>query len=154
MKRSQMNNSTALGITAGLAVAGALAGGGFPNLSVPQAWAEPVVQTVSVSAQCTTDKTGGDGVRHACDSERQTTTAPAGYVLAKETVSGGLTSGNGSEQECHVGWADPIDVIPGVPQPRTITLVAHARSPKGHWAGRGWATCKFTVNMVPVPSSH
>jgi hypothetical protein len=121
-------------------------------LSQDLAMAEPALQPVSISAQCTTDSTGGDGRRHACDSERQIVTAPAGYVLAKETLSGGLAEGNGSEQECHVGWADQIDVIPGVPQPRTITLLAHARSPKGHWSGRGWAKCKFTVNMVPLPS--
>lgn len=90
---------------------------------------------MSISAQCTTDATGGDGVRAACDSEHQRVTAPAGYALAKETILGGLSSGNGSEQERRIGWTDAVDVLPGLPQPRTIRLQAHARSPKGHWSG-------------------
>ncbi|KWV55161.1 hypothetical protein AS026_37960 [Rhizobium altiplani] len=108
-------------------------------------------QDVAVTAQCTTDATGLDGRRKACDSEWQRVQAPAGYVLAKETTKGGLVSANGSETECRVQFGDAIEVIPGLPQPTNISLQAHARSPNGHATGRGWATCKYSVRMVPLP---
>lgn len=134
--RNHMLGATLLGLTVllGLAVAKAAA---------PQA--------VTVTAQCTTDSTGLDGRRAACDSQVQKVTAPDGYVLAKETAKGGLSSGNGSEQECRVRFTDNVEVIPGLPQPRSIELQAHARSPKGHASGRGWAVCSYSVNMVPLP---
>lgn len=105
---------------------------------------------LTATAQCTTNATGADGKRHGCDSEIQTVRAPDGFVLSQNTLAGGLISGSGSEQECHVTWSEMIDVIPGVAQPRVFTLRAHARSPKGHFAGRGWATCKYSVVLVPV----
>lgn len=140
----------------GIAVAASLAFIGFlqpaSNKLAAEEAGKSAAQTVTATAQCKTKGTELDGRRHACHSQAQTVTAPAGYVLAKETASGGLTSKNGSEYGCLVDWADPVDVIPGVPQPRTITLVAHARSPEGHATGAGWAECKYTVNMVPLPS--
>ncbi|RUU30394.1 hypothetical protein [Mesorhizobium sp. M6A.T.Ce.TU.016.01.1.1] len=110
----------------------------------------PAPQAVVITAQCTTDATKGDGRRKACDSQVQFFTAPEGYVLAKETLTGGLKEANGSEKECRVTFSDNIEVIPGVPQPRKIRLQAHARSPHGHWSGRGWATCVHTIDMVPL----
>lgn len=117
-------------------------------------WASPDVATLSAVSQCTTDGTGGDGVRHACDSEVQTVTSPDGYVLAQNSLSGGLTSGNGSEQECHVSWTNFVEVIPNVTQPKTLKVRAHSRSPKGHWSGRGWAICKYTVILAPLPHTN
>jgi hypothetical protein len=76
--------------------------------------------------------------------------APDGFVLSQNSLSGGLISGNGSEQECHVDWSQMTEVLPGITQPRRLTLRAHALSPKGHFAGRGWATCKYTVSLVPI----
>ena len=105
--------------------------------------------TQEIAAECTTDATGGDGVRHGCDSEVTRINAPAGHVFAEKTLQGGETSGNGSEHECRQGWDEYVEVIPGtkIMQPRVITLQAHARSPKGHFAGRGWAKCKYTVEI-------
>lgn len=108
------------------------------------------LQPTTVTAQCTTDATGWDGRRKSCDSEWQSFTAPAGYVLAEKTLKGGVISGNGSATDCHVVFRDNIDVIPGVPQPRTIALRGHARSPKGHSSGRGWVVCRYTIDMVPL----
>ena len=107
--------------------------------------------TQEIVAECTTDGTSTTGARHSCDSQTSRITAPDGYVLSEKTLKGGVVKSNGSENECRVGWADYVDVIPGVTQPRTITLQAHARSPKGHSSGRGWATCKYTVEMVKLP---
>ncbi|UVK48519.1 hypothetical protein BPNPMPFG_007904 (plasmid) [Mesorhizobium sp. AR07] len=67
----------------------ALAGLAAVQTAVPQA--------INVTAQCTTDATGLNGRRAACDSQVQRITAPHGYVLAKETAKGGLSSGNDSE---------------------------------------------------------
>lgn len=123
-------------------------------LAMPTAQATTVdtnLTPMTLTAQCTTDATGGDGVRHGCDSENQTLQAPDGFVLSQNSLSGGLISGNGSEQECHVGWAEMAEILPGITQPRRLTLRAHARSPKGHFAGRGWATCRYTVTLVPLP---
>ena len=113
--------------------------------------AETAAQTLKVSAQCTTEGTELSGVRHGCQSEVQSVTAPKGYVLARDTLSGGETGANGSEPNpCRISFSDSVEVIPGVPQPRTVHLQAHARSPKGHGSGRGWATCVYSIRMVPL----
>ncbi|MBY3104509.1 hypothetical protein HFO68_08075 [Rhizobium laguerreae] len=111
---------------------------------------ETNLTTLTATAQCTTDATGGDGVRHGCDSEIQTLQAPDSFVLAQNSLVGGLISGNGSEQECHIEWSQQTEILPGIAQPRRLTLRAHARSPKGHFAGRGWATCKYSVTLAPL----
>lgn len=103
-----------------------------------------------IVAQCKTEGTEASGVRHACDSQVNLITDPNGYVFAEKSLKGGLIEKNGSEYNCRVGWADYVDVVPGITQPRTITLQAHARSPKGHSSGRGWATCKYTIEMVKL----
>ncbi|MCF7697028.1 hypothetical protein KPG66_13375 [Mycetohabitans sp. B2] len=107
--------------------------------------------TQEIVAECKTEGTSFSGARHSCDSQVSRITAPDGYVLSEKTLNGGLIQQNGSENECRVGWEDYVDVIPGVAQPRTITLQAHARSPKGHGSGRGWSTCKYTVERVKLP---
>ena len=107
--------------------------------------------THEIVAECTTRPTGPDGVIHICNSQVSRLTAPGGYVLSEKTLKGGLVESNGSENECRVGWADYVDVIPGVTQPRTITLQAHAKNPKGYLVGRGWTKCKYTVEMVKLP---
>jgi hypothetical protein len=107
-------------------------------------------QVQTISAQCTTDATGADGKRHACDSEVQKFTAPENHVFAVNTLKGGLTKSNGSEKSCSVGWDDLVEVIEGtdIKQPRTISLRAHARSPNGHASGRGWATCVYSAKLT------
>jgi hypothetical protein len=112
------------------------------------AWAAPTPQTLS--AECTTDATGGDGVRHDCDSQPSTLTAPAGFVFIQNGLTGGETSGNGDEHECRNGWSNFVEVLPGsgITQPRTFSLRAHARSPSGHWSGRGWSVCTYTLTLT------
>ena len=114
---------------------------------LPAAHADVVSQVMT--AEWTTDATGGDGRRHVCDTKWQVFTAPAGYVFAKESLKGGKESGNGSEHECRLLWDKYVEVIPGteIKQPTVFKLQAHARSPKGHWTGRGWAHCKYTVKL-------
>ena len=106
--------------------------------------------TQEIAAECTTKPTGLDGIRDTCDSAVTRITAPDNHVFAEKTLAGGETSGTGSEHECRLKWEDYIEVIPGkkIMQPRTVTLQAHARGPRGHLAGRGWAKCKYTVEVT------
>jgi len=103
-----------------------------------------------IAAECTSKATGGDGTRNSCDSAVTRITAPDNHVFAEKTLAGGETSGSGSEHECRLKWEDYIEVIPGtkITQPRTVTLQAHARSPRGHFTGRGWAKCRYTVEVT------
>lgn len=103
-----------------------------------------------LTAECTTKATGGDGTRSACDSERSQIRAPANYVFVQNSLSGGEVSGNGSEHECLFGWDRFVEVIKGtgITQPTVFWIQAHARSPKGHFSGRGWAHCKYTVKLT------
>ena len=99
---------------------------------------------------CSTDPTGGDGVRHDCNSEPTTITAPDGYVFNQNTVQGGETSGAGDEHSCSLQWSNMVEVIAGsgIVQPRTATTSCHARGPSGHWAGRGWCGCSYSITMT------
>lgn len=116
--------------------------------AAPAAQAQtPAPQTIT--AECTTKETGADGARHGCDSQVSRLTAPDGFVYAVNTAAGGETSGAGSEHSCSLGWADWVEIIPGseIKQPRTVTLSSHARGPKGHLSGRGWAKCSYTIKL-------
>lgn len=107
-------------------------------------------QMMNITAECTTDETGGSGVRHDCDSAPSTGSAPDGYVFSQNQALVTKSSGNGDESDCNFGWSDFVEVVPGsgLTQPRTFTLSAHARSPSGHWAGRGWANCSATLRLA------
>ncbi|WP_338911932.1 hypothetical protein [Mycetohabitans rhizoxinica] len=128
---------------------------------IAKLWASVIFTTIfpvsafaeiqEIEAKCTTGGTSAGGERKGCDSELSSFTAPEGYFIAEKTLNGGLIESNGSEHDCRVGWADPTDVIPGVTQHRTITLQAHARSPKGHSSGSGWARCKYTFEVNKIP---
>jgi len=100
-----------------------------------------------LAASCTTRETGLSGVRHACDSAVQVVRAPSGHVFAERTLAQRSYSGNGSEHNCIVEWADFVEVIPGsgITQPTALYVRAHARSPKGAARGRGWASCTYDV---------
>jgi hypothetical protein len=99
-------------------------------------------------AECTTKATGISGARHGCASQWQTVQAPKGHVFAKETLKVSMLSGGGSEKACNVAFDNNVAVIPGVLQPTTIKVQAKARSPRGYAAGRGWAKCRYEVNLV------
>lgn len=107
-------------------------------------------QQMTITAECTTDETGGDGVRHDCNSEPSTGTAPDGFVFNQNQAVVSKTSGTGDEHSCNFGWSDFTEVLPGtgITQPKTFTLSAHARSPSGHWAGRGWAKCTAILGLA------
>lgn len=107
-------------------------------------------QQMTITAECTTEDTGGDGVRHDCQSSPSVGTAPEGFVFNQNEILLSKTSGNGDEHRCDFGWGDFKEVIPdtGITQPSTFTLSAFARSPSGHWAGRGWANCTATISLV------
>lgn len=107
-------------------------------------------ETQQIAAECTTKGTDWDGSRNSCRSGVSKVTAPANHVFAEKSLSGGMTSGAGSEKDCILKWHDYIEVIPGtgIKQPRTVTLQAKARSPEHDRGARGWAKCKYTVNVV------
>jgi hypothetical protein len=107
-------------------------------------------QVQEITAECTTRGTEISGKRNSCYSDPITKiTAPKDHVFAERTLQGGLVRQAGSERRCIVGWDNYIEIIPGtgITQPTTITLQAHARSPRGYDGRRGWAACKYSVRM-------
>ncbi|MER9623299.1 hypothetical protein NKI98_17955 [Mesorhizobium sp. M0222] len=114
---------------------------------------KPASGLVTLKANCTTDATGGDGRRKACDSAWQEYQTPGDFVIAEISKTVRETSANGSEHECLSHFDKYVEVIPGtgIKQPTVFRLRAHARSPKGHWAGRGWEYCEATFVQVEVP---
>lgn len=107
-------------------------------------------QQQTISAECTTKKTGLDGIRHSCDTQSDTIRAPADHVFNQNSLQGGETSGAGSTHYCEPVFGDFVEVIPetGIVQPTSLTLSAHARGPKRHLGGRGWVKCSYTVHLV------
>lgn len=103
---------------------------------------------------CTTKATGCDGTRSSCYSNPQEHTVPSGYVLVEKSLDVIHESRNGSAYSCDVSFRDWIEVVPGtgIKQPTTIWMRAHARSPKGHCAGRGWMHCLYKVKRVDLPN--
>ena len=97
-------------------------------------------------SQCTTEATGGNGARHSCSGEPSSATAEDGYVIAEKAVVWAEASGAGSEHDCHVAFADYVEVIPGtgITQPRSVSIWATATGPSGYFTGRGWETCKLS----------
>ncbi len=103
-----------------------------------------------VTSECTTKATGGDGVRHGCVAKPSSVNAPADYVFAEKSLIGGKKSGAGSQHECIYSWDNYVEVIPdtGIKQPTKFTLYSKARSPKGHFKGRGWVECEYKFQLV------
>jgi hypothetical protein len=106
--------------------------------------------TQEIAAECTTKGTNLNGTRESCDSEITRITAPENHVFSEKTLQGGETAGRGSEHECRLGWENYVEVVPGseIYQPRTMTLQAHARSPRHHIGSRGLAKCRYTVKVT------
>ena len=103
-----------------------------------------------ITAECTYEATNVDGSLASCYSEVSVLHAPAGFVFAKDSLKGGFTSKRGSKYNCYVSWGDWRDVVPGIAQPATVTLQAHARSPRHHGA-RGSAKCRYTISLARLP---
>jgi hypothetical protein len=55
---------------------------------------------IYLTASCSTDETGVDGVRHGCDTEKQHQTAPAGCVIVGNQFHADRTNENGSDFNC------------------------------------------------------
>ncbi|MBM4433174.1 MAG: hypothetical protein FJ025_04165 [Chloroflexi bacterium] len=101
-------------------------------------------------AECTTKETGGDGVRHSCESGWDTNTAPDGHVINRDTVKVEWHSQAGSENDYDLVYDDWVEIVPGtnLKFPRTIKVRTSARGPKGLWAGRGWSKIKVIGEYV------
>ena len=119
------------------------------SMSSPTVANAAVVPTEQViAAECTSKGTEIGGARNTCFSHVSVLHAPAGFVFSKDSISGGFTSRKGSEYSCYIKWDDWRDVVPGIAQPTTVTLQAHARSPRHHRGSRGWAKCRYTISLV------
>jgi hypothetical protein len=123
----------------------------LPSLALLAGAAEPgsAQQPRVVTAACTTRATTADGRQRSCRSERQTIRAPEDHVFVQNSLQGGFTRRNGSTNNCFHGWDDFVEVVPGsgITQPKTFWLQAHARSPRGSFAGPGWTACRFTLDL-------
>ncbi|CAK7257682.1 MULTISPECIES: hypothetical protein [unclassified Shinella] len=142
--------------TAHLAVTLAISGAAIVFQTAAGAEDMQHLTEMKISANCTTGSTSWDGRRAACDSPLQEWKAPAGHALDRESLSGGLTTKNGSEYDCRVNFLDFIEVVPGLHAPTKVTLQAHARSSggMGNSGKRGWATCEYTLRMVALPKTE
>jgi hypothetical protein len=107
--------------------------------------------TFDLTAECTTEPTGYDGVRHDCASEPTCFTAPANFAINQQEVSVIETSGAGNKHDCSIiGWGDYVEIVDGtgLKMPRTLCGQASAGSPDGALSGRGWAACHFSGYYV------
>lgn len=131
-----------------------------------------------ITLRAETKATGGDGVRHSKDTEWSKVTAPDGYYINtndilknssltidyhdKEHEDGALTikndfikitplSLNGSENRYYMEASNYITIIPGISFPRTVQFKVHARSPRGHWKGRGWTEVRTQIKFSKLP---
>lgn len=104
----------------------------------------------TLTPECTTEATDGDGVRHSCSSSWSTFTTPADHVVVEKGVRCVKTNANGSENSCDIRFANWVEIIPGtgIVQPMTVSVRAEARGPRGHWAGRGWTNCSCSGQVV------
>jgi hypothetical protein len=59
-------------------------------------------QQMTITAECTTDATVGDGVRHDCNSDPSTGKAPSGFVFSQNQLLITVSSANGDEQPAHL----------------------------------------------------
>ena len=93
----------------------------------------------SLKAECTTKETGIDGVRHGCTSDWDQITAPAGYVINRDTIKVNWSHQMGSENSYSIVYDDWVEILPGsgLKAPRTIKMRVRARGPKGPLSGRG-----------------
>ena len=76
---------------------------------------------------------------------------PAAHRVG-DPLSGGLVESGGTKPACEVEWTEfvPLSVGSESTQPRVLTVRARANSQRGYGRrGPGWATCEYTVKLVP-----
>jgi hypothetical protein len=97
-----------------------------------------------------TKETGGDGVRDSAWSGWDVNKAPPDHVINRDTVKVEWHSQNGSENSYDLVYDGWVELVPGtnLKFPQTIKVRTFARSPKGHWTGRGWSKIKVTGDYV------
>lgn len=104
-----------------------------------------------LTAECETNPTGWDGVRHHCYSGWDKFTAIEGSVINRDSVT--ITSDEaGSDNRYDLEYDDWVELYPnsGLVAPRTIRLRSYARGPKGSFSGRGWSKYKLSGTYVSV----
>lgn len=85
-----------------------------------------------------------------CRSDWQQMTAPEGYVFAKESASGGVTSSiPGEKAVCDLEWDLMRDVLPNIPQPARVKLRAYGEMNQGYGEG-GHTRCEYRIPLVKV----
>lgn len=104
----------------------------------------------SIASECTTKETGLDGVRHSCNSDWSTNTAPEDHVINRDTVKVEWLSDAGSSNDVDIEYDDWVEIVAGtgLKFPRTIKVSVSARGPRGHASGRGWSKVKVTGDYV------
>jgi hypothetical protein len=131
-----------LGTTAILAIMAALA-------------APAAADPIEVRAECKTESTDSQGRRSACESKRSCHTLPVGFALDEDSLQVVCESCNGTERKrnrCTVSFDDYVELIAGKPfdVPRTVCVVARARSKEGYNAGAGNSHCVATIDRVAL----
>lgn len=119
----------------------------FPMASI----AQEVTTEQTLRAYCETPPYWPGGGGKNCHSEWHEMTAPSGFVFAKDSLKGGMTSRSGDEHyECTVLWFDYREVIPGITQPSRVRWKAYGEMNHGSGAG-GHTRCEYTVSLVRLP---
>jgi hypothetical protein len=119
------------------------------GISIPTAVFGQVADQV-ITANTQTEASEIDGTRKSSASEWSELTAPAGHAIAKESVTGGITSSAGSENRCETQFSENVNVLPNFPQPTKFKLRAHSYSSPGSFGGGGHTNCRYVVPFVTI----
>lgn len=113
--------------------------------------AQDVVTEQILRAYCETPPYWPGGGGKNCHSEWHEMAAPSGFVFAKSSLQGGMTSRSGNEHyECTIEWLDDREVIPGIMQPSRVRWKAYGEMNHGSGAG-GHTRCEYSVSLVRLP---
>jgi hypothetical protein len=75
---------------------------------------------------------------------------PVGYVINKDKTDVHVLIEMGSEHTYTIEYDNPVEIVPGthLTYPTTIRVKTHARSSKGHGAGKGEMKVNVDVYYV------
>jgi hypothetical protein len=113
--------------------------------------AQQVVAREEVEASCTSRGTTIDGRRQTCRSTPSTYRAPAGHVIRPESLTIQRPTSNGSALRCHHEFSSFVTFNDSLELPSALFYFAQARSPRGFASGRGWISCVFSFEVIPIP---